>query len=79
MSTSIRGCSSLCCTNQATVGANIGWLVQFLPGWCSSCQVGALETSAPLKSVPPKKATPEGTCYGHKKRSPKSFDSEDLK
>ena len=47
MSTSIRGCSSLCCTNQATVGANIGWLVQFLPGWCSSCQVGALETSAP--------------------------------
>ena len=46
----IRGCSSLCCTDQASVGA--------------------LETSAP----------PAG-CHTllNKKRSPKSFDSEDLK
>ena len=47
----IRGCSSLCCTDQASVGA--------------------LETSAPLAGC--------HTTYGDKKRSPKSFDSEDLK
>ena len=46
----IRGCSSLCCTDQASVGA--------------------LETSAPPTE-----------CHTtlNKKRSPKSFDSEDLK
>ena len=42
----IRGCSSLCCTDQASVGA-------------------------PLQDAV--------ASYGHEKRSPKSFDSEDLK
>ena len=47
----IRGCSSLCCTDQASVGA--------------------LETSAPPGRMP---------CHlrAHKKKSPKSLDSEDL-
>ena len=64
----IRGCSSLCCTDQASVGA--------------------LETNessvAPTKlrlvhlgQVHPRQDAI--LTYGHKKRSPKSFDSEDLK
>ena len=28
-------------------GAILAWLVQFLFGWCSSCLVGAVETTAP--------------------------------
>ena len=45
-----------------------------LLGWCTSCsgkRQSRAETSAP----------PTGchATYGHKKRSPKSFDSEDLK
>ena len=64
----IRGCSSLCCTDQASVGA--------------------LETNEPsvaptklrlvhLRQVHPRQDAV--ATYGHKKRSPKSFDSEDLK
>ena len=70
----IRGCSSLCCTNKAMVGA-------------TSCSVGALETSAPPKSAPPKGnflnkgGVGMAGCHTllNEKRSPKSFDSEDLK
>ena len=75
----IRGCSSLCCTDQASVGAletneslcctnqaSVGALETNESLCCTNqASVGALETSAP----------PVDT----KKRSPKSFDSEDLK
>ena len=40
-----RGCTCLKCTNVAL-------LVHFLLYWCTSCSVGALETSAPPKAPP---------------------------
>ena len=50
-----------CLYRTVFVGAVLARLVQFLLGWCSSCligvtscSVGALETSAPPKSAPPK-------------------------
>ena len=33
------------------VGAVLARLVQFLLDWCTSCSVGALETSAPLRGA----------------------------
>ena len=57
----IRGCSSLCCTDQASVGA----LLALASGKAERRQVHPLQDAV--------------ASYGHKKRSPKSFDSEDLK
>ena len=50
-----------CLYRTMSVGAVLARLVQFLLGWCTSCSVGvtsysvgALETSAPPESAPPK-------------------------
>ena len=54
------GYSSLCCTDQASVGA----LLALASGKAERRQVHPRQDAV--------------ASYGHKKRSPKSFDSEDL-
>ena len=68
ISTTIRGCSSLCCTNKTSVDATyclVGALLALASGKAERGQVHPLQDTV--------------ASYGHKKRSPKSFDSEDLK
>ena len=63
----IRGCSSLCCTDQASVGALETNEPSVAP---TKLRLVHLRQVHPLQDAMPHRDT--------KKRSPKSFDSEDL-